>query len=350
MNKNIKFGNFTVGFESPVFIIAEVGVNHNGDLKLALDLIKQAAKCGADCVKFQTFKAERVVIPEAPKAHYQLKTTYPKESQLDMLKKLELNKKFYKEIIKCCDSEGVFFMSTPYNVEDLEFLIDLDIQAFKLASIHVAEPGFASHVANTGKPVILSTGMANLGEIDQTVNAMRATGNNDVILLQCTTNYPSLPEDSNLLAMKSMRDAFDILVGYSDHTEGDIACVASVALGAKVIEKHFTLDKSLSGPDQSSSSDPQEFARLVQNIKLTESCLGSGIKHPTKTEIRNAFGMRRSIVAKIDIPAGSELKMDHFTYKRPGTGISPTLIDHVIGRKAYRSITTDQLIDWSDIE
>lgn len=350
MPESIEFGKFVVGSESPVFIIAEVGVNHNGDLNLAKDLISKAAECGADCVKFQTFKAERVVVADAPKAHYQLKTTDAGESQLEMLRKLELDKGFYQEVLKCCEREGVFFMSTPYNEEDLEFLEDLGVEAYKLASIHAAEPSFAAHVASTGKPLILSTGMATLGEIDQALRAIRATGNDQVVLLQCTTNYPSLPEDANLLAMKSMADVFDIIVGYSDHTVGDVACVASVALGAKVIEKHFTLDKSLPGPDHTSSSEPEEFANLVGKIRLTEVCLGSGYKQPSDIEIKNALGMRRSIVAKHDIAEGTDLKMEHFTFKRPGTGLRPSSLEQVIGRKTRRNIAADQLIDWSDIE
>lgn len=350
MPESIEFGKFVVGNKSPAFIIAEVGVNHNGDLNLAKDLIYKAAECGANCVKFQTFKAERVVLADAPKAHYQLKTTDAGESQLQMLKKLELDRAFYEEVIDCCDRAGVFFMSTPYNEEDLEFLEDLQVKAYKLASIHAAEPSFAAQVASTGKPVILSTGMATLAEIDQTLRAIWATSNDQVVLLQCTTNYPSLPEDANLLAMKSMADVFDVIVGYSDHTVEDVACVASIALGAKVIEKHFTLDKSLPGPDHTSSSEPEEFAKLVGKIRLTEVCLGSGYKQPSDIEIKNALGMRRSIVAKHDIAEGTDLKMEHFTFKRPGTGLRPSSLEQIIGRKIRRNIAADQLVDWSDIE
>lgn len=350
MPESIEFGKFVVGSESPAFIIAEVGVNHNGDLNLAKDLISKAAECGADCVKFQTFKAERVVVADAPKAHYQLKTTDAGESQLEMLRKLELDKGFYKEVLKCCEREGVFFMSTPYNEEDLEFLEDLGVEAYKLASIHAAEPSFAAHVASTGKPLILSTGMATLGEIDQALRAIRATGNDQVVLLQCTTNYPSNAEDTNLLAMQSMRDVFGVLAGYSDHTVGDIACIASIALGARVIEKHFTLDKTLPGPDHTSSSEPEEFRSLVEKVRLTEKCLGSSYKHPTDIEIKNSVGMRRSIVAKKEIVAGTELKNEHLTFKRPGTGLSPALLRQILGRKIRKEIAADQLIDWSDLE
>lgn len=350
MPERIEFGKFVVGNKSPAFIIAEVGVNHNGDLNLAKDLIYKAAECGANCVKFQTFKAERVVLADAPKAHYQLKTTDAEESQLQMLKKLELDRAFYEEVIDCCDRAGVFFMSTPYNEEDLEFLENLQVKAYKLASIHAAEPSFAAQVASTGKPVILSTGMATLAEIDQTLRAIRHTGNNKVILLQCTTNYPSNAEDTNLLAMQTMRDVFGVLAGYSDHTTDEVACIASIALGAKVIEKHFTLDKSLPGPDHTSSSEPDEFASLVEKIRQTEKCLGSSFKRPCDVEIKNAVGMRRSIVAKKDIPIGTVLKNEHLTFKRPGTGLSPALLGEILGKKNRKEVTYDQLINWSDIE
>ena len=350
MPECIEFGKFVVGNKSPAFIIAEVGVNHNGDLNLAKELIYKAAECGANCVKFQTFKAERVVLADAPKAHYQLKTTDAEESQLQMLKNLELDRAFYEEVIDCCDRAGVFFMSTPYNEEDLEFLEDLNVEAYKLASIHASEPSFASQVASTGKPVILSTGMATLAEIDQTLRAIRHTGNNKVILLQCTTNYPSNLEDTNLLAMQSMSDVFGVLAGYSDHTIGEVACIASIALGAKVIEKHFTIDKSLPGPDHTSSSEPDEFANLVEKIKQTEKCLGSSYKHPCDVEIKNAVGMRRSIVAKKHIPVGTELMNEHLIFKRPGTGLSPVLISEILGKKTRNEVATDQLINWSDLE
>jgi len=345
----VKIKQYEIGYSKPIFIIAEVGVNHNGDLELAKKLIREAARCGADCVKFQTFKAERLVLSDAPKAHYQLETTSVDESQLDMLKKLEMSLDAYVEIIKCCEEERVLFISTPYNIEDVDFLDRLGVPAFKLASMHAAEPWFARYVAKKNKPIFLSTGMARLSELDATVRAIQETGNNELILLQCTTNYPSKIEDSNLLAMKTMRDTFNMIAGYSDHTDDDVACIVSVALGAKVIEKHFTLDKSLPGPDQTTSANPEEFARLVTSIRNAELCLGSAIKEPCEVEKINEKGMRRSIVAKCNIAKGIIITDDMIALKRPSSGISPIFIDEILGRKTANSLVKDEQFKWSDI-
>ena len=345
----VKIKQYEIGYSKPIFIIAEVGVNHNGDLELAKKLIREAARCGADCVKFQTFKAERLVLSDAPKAHYQLETTSVDESQLDMLKKLEMSLDAYVEIIKCCEEERVLFISTPYNIEDVDFLDRLGVPAFKLASMHAAEPWFARYVAKKNKPIFLSTGMARLSELDATVRAIQETGNNELILLQCTTNYPSKIEDSNLLAMKTMRDTFNMIAGYSDHTDDDVACIVSVALGAKVIEKHFTLDKSLPGPDQTTSANPEEFARLVTSIRNAELCLGSAIKEPCEVEKINEKGMRRSIVAKCNIAKGIIITDDMIALKRPSSGICPIFIDEILGRKTANSLVQDEQFKWSDI-
>ena len=338
-----------IGENQPVFIIAEVGVNHNGDIKLAKKLIREAARCGADCVKFQTFKAERIVTKNAPKAHYQLKTTSSEESQLEMLQKLELETKAYKGIIECCHEEDVVFMSTPYSVEDVDFLDELGVSAYKLASIHAVEPWFARYVATKNKPIILSTGMATLNEIDETVRTIKETGNKDIILLQCTTNYPSRLEDTNLLSMKTMAQAFNVTVGYSDHTQGDTACIVSVGLDSKVIEKHFTLDNSLPGPDQSTSSEPADFSRLIKNIREAEKVLGSEVKEPCEIEKKNVYGMRRSIVAKKDINEGDLIIENMLTFKRPSSGLSPKNIDAILGTYAQKNISMDTLIQWTDI-
>jgi len=346
MSELILSEKYKIGSGYPAFIIAEVGVNHNGDLDMAKQLIREAARCGADCVKFQTFKAERVVTKNAPKAYYQLKTTNPVESQEAMLKGLEMSMDAYKEIIQCCHDENVLFISTPYNVEDVDFLDHLGVSAFKLASIHAVEPWFARYTASKGKPVLLSTGMATLGEVDETVRAMRETGNNDLILLQCTTNYPSRLEDANLLAMQTMARSFNLIVGYSDHTPDDIACIVSIALGAKVIEKHFTLDKALPGPDQSTSADSKEFKRLVKNIRAAEMTLGLELKQPCDIEIKNAHGMRRSIVAKNDIPSGSILTENMLTFKRPADGIPPRFFAEVLGKQTLVDMSKDTCVKW----
>ena len=350
MTKECVIGNYVISKHSPVFIIAEAGVNHNGDLELAKQLVREAKNCGADCVKFQTFKATRVATKQAPKANHQLKTTDPGESQVDMLKKLEMPEEAYKKIIQCCQENEIIFLSTPYNIEDVDFLDQLGVPGFKLASISAAEPWFADYVAKKDKPIILSTGMATLGEVDETVSAILETGNDQMILLQCTTNYPSRNEDTNLRAMQTMRDTFEVLVGYSDHTQNDTACIVSVALGATVIEKHFTLDKALSGPDHLTSYEPKEFTRLVGRIRDAEKVLGSTRKEPCKIEKKNAVGMRRSIVSSQDISAGSYITDNMLTFKRPAKGLAPRYFEEVLGKKARRDIQADSHIKWSDLE
>jgi N-acetylneuraminate synthase/N,N'-diacetyllegionaminate synthase len=345
----IEIAGRKIGDSHPVFIIAEVGVNHNSDIELAKQLVRKAKECGADCVKFQTFKAERVVIENAPKAKYQLKTTDPGESQIEMLKKLEMPEEAYNEIIQCCQENEIIFLSTPYNIEDVEFLNDLGFPAFKLASISVAEPWFAAYTAKKGKPIILSTGMATIGEVDETVHAIRETGNDQLIILQCTTNYPSRHEDANLLAMQTMQKAFGLQIGYSDHTQDDTACIMSVALGAKVIEKHFTLDRTLPGPDQSSSYEPKKFSELVRKIRNAEAVLGSERKEPCEIEKENAVGMRRSIVTKANISKGVVISTEMLTFKRPAAGLAPKFLHEIVGCKARRNIPINSLIQWSDI-
>lgn len=344
-----KIKDKTIGPGHPVFIIAEIGVNHNGDVDLALEMISEAAKAGADCVKFQTFKADRVVIKTAPKADYQLLVTDKTESQLEMLRKLELPSDAYKRIIAHCENENVIFMSTPYNIEDVDFLDDLGVDAYKLASIHAAEPYFAKYTASKKKPIILSTGMANAAEITECIAAINEGNNDSLAILQCTTNYPSLLEDANLRSISTMQETFGINVGYSDHTVGNLSTTAAVALGATIIEKHFTTNKQLEGPDQSTSVSPEEFRDLVQAIRQTELALGNGIKEPTPAEIANMKGMRRSIVAKTDISANTEIRAEMLTFKRPNTGIPPAKIDNLIGKRAIRAIKSDSIITWEDV-
>lgn len=349
MPPTITLERHLIGEGYPCFIIAEAGVNHNGDEAIARRLILEAARTGADCVKFQSFKAERVVLENAPKANYQLQTTDPQESQIDMLRKLVLPENAYPRLMQLARDAGLVFMSTPYNIEDVDFLDALGVSAFKLASIHIAEPHFLHYVARKGKPVIVSTGMATLAEVDEAVRAIRATGNEQFILLQCTTNYPSQPEDANLRTIPTMRQAFDALIGYSDHTQNDNACVASVALGACVIEKHFTLDTNMPGPDQSTSYDPAQFTQLVQNIRETSVLLGSHRKQPTAIERLNAQGMRRSIVTKRAIQAGETLTAEMLTFKRPAAGLKPAFLEHIIGQVASVDLPADTLLQWEHI-
>jgi N-acetylneuraminate synthase/N,N'-diacetyllegionaminate synthase len=327
-----------------VFVIAEAGVNHNGSVDAAMALVNAAKRSGADCVKFQTFGAERIAVGDAPKADYQLKTTSRGESQLAMLKQLELPESAYPDIMAACADEDIAFLSTPYGVEDADLLDRHGATAFKVASGQIVEPAFLRDLAGRGKPLIVSTGMATLAEVGRAVGIVRAAGNDRIALLQCTTNYPSPIEDANLRAMVTMRDAFGVTVGYSDHTQTNTACVAAVSLGARIIEKHFTLDKGLPGPDQSSSADPEEFARLVTAIRETEAALGSALKEPVAAERRNALAMRRSLVSAQPIPAGAVIQERMLSCKRPGTGLAPSQIDDVVGRIARRDIPADVLI------
>jgi len=329
-----------------IYIIAEAGVNHNGDVNIAKRLIEVATECGADCVKFQTFKAEKVATAVAPKAEYQLQVTDKSESQLDMLKKLELNFGVHQELMNHCRKLGIEFLSTPYSIDDVDFLEKLGVNAYKIASGQIVEPPILTAVAQTGKPIYLSTGMATLGEVDEAVRTLHAAGNERLVLLQCTTNYPSRIEDANLLAIPTMAAAFGTAMGYSDHTQSDTACLVAIGLGARVIEKHLTLDKSLPGPDHSSSAEPEKFARLVASIREAELALGSGRKEPSQVELVNAPGMRRSIVAGRKIRKGEVFHEGMFAFKRPGTGIRPGLLPELLGCIAKRDIEPDEMITW----
>ncbi len=335
----IRIAGRPVGPGHPCFIIAEAGVNHNGDVALARELIHAAKECGADSVKFQTFKAERVVMKEAPKAPYQLKVTDPGESQFDMLKKLELSEAAHEELLHLARSLGLVFLSTPYSREDAVLLDRLGVPAFKVASGQIIELSFLEFVARLGKPLLLSTGMSTLEEVKQAVATIRASGNNRVILLQATTNYPASPEEANLRALDTMAQACSVGVGYSDHTPGIAVALAAVARGAAcVVEKHFTLDRNLPGPDQRCSADPAEFAALVRGIREVESALGDGVKRPSAGELPNITGMRRSIVAAVDIPHGQTVTPEMLSFKRPGTGISPARLHEILGRRTAVTI------------
>mgnify|MGYP001388567543 CR=1 FL=1 len=337
-------GNKKIGKSSACFIIAEAGVNHNGNIDLAKQLVVKAKEAGADCVKFQTFKAEEVVTPEAPKAGYQLRNTDPNETQLDMLKKLELSFDSYVELIQLCKKLDIIFMSTPYNYQDVKFLENLNVDAYKLPSISIVEPTFLEYVANKKKPMIVSSGMADLDEVKMGVNTIKSSGNEKFVILHCTTNYPTSLIDVNLKAMKTIGNELNVLYGYSDHTLKDATCMSAVALGACVVEKHFTIDKNLPGPDQSSSYDPEEFKRFVDNIRDVELILGSSIKKPTDAELKNMEGMRRSVVANKKITKETIIDESMLTLKRPASGLSPTRLKKIIGKTAKRDIQKNEFV------
>lgn len=328
------------------YLIAEAGVNHNGSPAMARDLVRAARAAGADAVKFQTFKAERVAQGGAAKAQYQLENTDRDESQIEMLRKLELGEQAHRELFALCQEEAIDFLSTPYNEEDVDFLNALGVTAFKLASIHLFEPSFLAYVAAKGRPMIVSTGMATLADIDTAVRAIRAAGDPPVTLMQCTTNYPSRVEDANLRVIPRLRAAFGVAVGYSDHTQSEVCSVAAIALGATMIEKHFTLDQSLPGPDHTSAATPAEFARLAAAIRETEAALGSDRKEPCAAEIANAPAMRRSIVSRQPIARGTTISERMLTFKRPADGLPPALVGEVIGRVALQDIAPDTQLTW----
>ena len=338
MIPDIKIGTHVLGQDHPVFVIAEAGVNHNGDPGMAAKLVREAKLAGANCVKFQTFKAERVVTANAPKASYQMKVTDPTQSQLSMLQALELSENAYGDLVALCAEEGLVFTSTPYN------------ELLKSASIHLAEPRFLQRLAETGLPLVVSTGMATWAELNEAVDAIRSTGNEQFILLQCTTNYPSLVADTNLRAMVEMRQRYSCLTGYSDHTQSHAPCIGAVALGACVIEKHFTLDLTLPGPDHSTSEDMQGFAALVGAIHDIEAALGSCEKKPTKAEIANMPGMRRSIAARNLLLAGHQIGDNDLTCKRPASGIAPREWGNLLGRRIKRSVQAGDLLSWDDLD
>ena len=332
------------------YIIAEAGVNHNGNLDLAIKLIDKAKEAGADCIKFQTFKTESLILKTAPKADYQLKTTDAEESQFNMLKKLELSYENFSYLNQYCKKIKIDFMSTPYSFEDIDFLNNLGVNSFKIASGQLTEIPFLKYVAKTNKKIILSTGMSDLSQIYDATEVIKANSNGKLIVLQCTTNYPSNIEDSNLNCMRTIREACEVEVGYSDHVIGNHACFAAVALGATVIEKHFTLDKSMPGPDHSCSSNPEELKDLIYGIREIEKSLGSKSKKPTKIEIINAKGMKRSLVTKVNIKKGEKITEEHITFKRPSGGLDVNYYDLILNKTAKTDILKDTQLNFDMIK
>lgn len=330
---------------SRVFVIAEAGVNHNGDIELAKKLIEEAYKAGADAVKFQTFKAENLVCKDAKKADYQLETTDENESQFDMLKKLELSDSMHRELVDYASKKGIKFLSTPFDIDSLHFLVELGIDIIKLSSGEITNYPLLVAVAKTGLSIILSTGMSDMCEIEAAVEVLKSSGARDITLLHCNTQYPTPYDDVNLNAMNTLRSIGGVKVGYSDHTLGIEVPVAAVALGAEVIEKHFTLDKKMDGPDHRASLDTNELQAMIIAIRNIEKSLGDGKKIPSKSEIGNRIIVRKSIVALKDIKKGDIFTIDNITTKRPGLGITPMFWDDVIGTPACRDFVKDELIE-----
>ena len=327
-----------------VFIIAEAGVNHNGDMQLARQLIDAAAEAGADAVKFQTFKAERLASAQTPKCEYQKRASGPSESQLDMLRRLELPQAQHKTLMQHCRKRGIQFLSTPFEEESAKFLHKLGVPLFKIPSGEITNLPYLEYVARFGRPMIVSTGMSSLGEVEAAVHAIQTAGNQNIALLHCVSNYPAGPENVNLRAMHTMQQAFGLPVGYSDHTMGLEVALAAVALGAQIIEKHFTLDRNLTGPDHAASLEPNELKALVYGIRSIELALGNGLKVARSSESDTLAVIRKSLVAKRRIPAGKLLTSDMIAIRRPGTGLAPALRPYVIGRKAKDDIPAGEVI------
>jgi N-acetylneuraminate synthase len=343
--QNIQVANKLIGPGQPVFVIAEAGVNHNGDLKLARALIDVAVEAGADAVKFQTFQADRLVIPGTLKAEYQRRNTGDSESQFEMLQRLELSAAAHRELQSYCHERGIIFLSTPFDEFAVDLLDELGVPAFKISSGDLTNSPLLEHAASKGKPVILSTGMSELSELIEAVSVLNTAGCENPVLLHCVSNYPAAPAEVNLRAMQTMRSAFDVPVGFSDHTEGIDVALAAVAMGACVIEKHFTLDRTLPGPDHRASLEAAELRDLVRSIRRVETALGSGRKAPTASEIETAKVARRSLVAARDIPAGAKLERDMVVMRRPGTGMSPATLDTLLDRRAVQEISAGTLLN-----
>ena len=328
-------------------IIAEAGVNHNGDIEIAKRLIVAAAQAGADVVKFQTFITAKSISQRAPKAEYQLDRTDPAETQFDMIRRLELSRVDHDALIAECRAQGVEFLSTAFDADSFDMLMELGIGCVKVPSGEITNLPFLRHIAGSGKPVLLSTGMATLGEVEACLNVLEAGGTprSRITVLHCTTEYPAPMCDVNLRAMATLRQAFGVSIGYSDHTPGIEVPIAAVALGATVIEKHFTLDRTLPGPDHQASIEPAELKSMVAAIRNIESALGDGIKRPSPSELKNIPVARKCIVAARPILSGQLFTADNITTKRSGPGISPMRWDEVIGRLAMRDFAPDDPID-----
>jgi N-acetylneuraminate synthase/N,N'-diacetyllegionaminate synthase len=342
--KKIRIGDRLIGEGEPTFIIAEVGVNHNGSVKMAKRLTDAAKEVGADAVKFQAFKAERIVTKYAEKAAYQKDTTDAQKSQYNMLKKLELSDAEMKELHGYARKRNIMFLSSVFDEESVDLLDRLNVPAFKVASGEITDLPLLRYIARKKRSIILSTGLSTLEEIGEALGIFTAEGITDIVLLHCITSYPAKAEEANLKMMDVLKKEFGFPVGFSDHTLGTAIPIAAVALGAVMIEKHFTLDKKLAGPDHRASLEPKEFEQMVQGIKNVECALGTGVRKLTPEEEDIKKAARRSIVAKVLIRKGAVIREGMLGFKRPGTGLEPKYAHKVIGKKANKDIEADELI------
>ncbi len=340
----IKIVDKLIGEGQHCFIIAEAGVNHNGKVNMAKNLIDVAKECGADAVKFQTFKAEELVIEGAEKAEYQKRNTREEGSQFDMLKRLELSEEAHYELKGYADSQGIIFLSTPFDKGSVDCLVRLGVPALKISSPDITNYPLLSHIASKNLPIILSTGMSKLSEVADAIEVIIGGGNQQIILLHCVSNYPTRVEDTNLKVMKTLKDVFELPVGLSDHSMGITIPIGAVALGACVIEKHFTLDSNLDGADHRASLEPKELKQMVEAIRDVEKAMGDGVKRVSVEEAENKKAVRRSIVALMDIPKGVIITEEMLAIKRPGIGLEPKFLSRVIGRRAKENIQCGEIL------
>lgn len=348
MNKTAAISGTILGSGHPCFVIAEAGVNHNGDVGLAHKLIDVAAEAKVDAIKFQTFDPEKLAAPQAPKAEYQVENTGEEGNQLDMLRKLVLPKSDYSDLMQHAAEKELMFLSTPFDEESADFLEEINIPAFKISSGDLTNHPFLAHVAKKGRPLLLSTGMGSLEEVEAAVKVVERAGNPPLVLFHCVTNYPTDPVDCNLRAMETLRSRFRVPVGWSDHTVGTDISLAAVALGAETLEKHFTLDRTLPGPDHVASLEPSELAAMVRAIRRVESALGDGKKEPKACEIAIAPVARKSLHWKNDLQEGATVEAKNVAALRPGTGISPDKLAAYVGRRVAREVRQGQMVSEQD--
>ncbi|MDI6785193.1 MAG: N-acetylneuraminate synthase [bacterium] len=349
--RKIKIGNKLVGKNEPCFVIAEVGSNHNRDLNQALKLIDVAVEAGADAVKFQTYSAEGIYSTKTPKMSYLKKEGLTKEDESvwELIKRIEMPRQWHKKLASYCYEKEIIFLSTPFDLQAVNELEEVGMLAYKIASFEITHLPLLEHTAKTGKPIILSTGMADLSDIEEALNVIYRQGNEDVVLLHCAINYPPKFEDLNLRAMETMKQAFQLPVGFSDHTLGVTSDIAAVAMGASLIEKHFTLDRTLPGPDHPFALEPDELKSMIQSIRDTEKALGSPIKRHTEAEEEMYRLGRRSLVAACNIHKGVVITREMLEIKRPGYGIPTKMLDIVVGRVAKIDIEKDDILTWEMI-
>lgn len=347
--RRVRIGDRLVGDGQPVFVIAEAGVNHNGDIDLAKKLVDAAKAAGADAVKFQAFNAENVATKNAKKARYQVKNSNENNSQLAMLKQLELDNNKFRELFIYAKKRNIAFLASAFDKCSVDLLDNLKVPAFKIASGEITNFPLLKYIAEKKKPIILSTGMSTMNEITDALRIIQENGATDIILLHCVTSYPAKKEETNLRVIETLRERFKLPVGFSDHTTGIATAIAATALGAVMIEKHFTLDKNLKGPDHKASLEPDELKEMIQAVRDVEKALGNGVKKPTKNEEEIKIAVRRSIVAKTTILKGTVITEDLLDFKRPGDGLGPKDLTRIIGMKAKNNISPDELITFDKL-